>query len=101
MHTWEGRACLDVLQTAGSEVCLTQGFEEGDGTSLAGGAGDVEGPAPWGPISQGTVYGTSTPAIPPSPFPAFGVHTMKVAGGGIPQSPTLILLGAERMGERG
>lgn len=59
MHTRQGRACLDVVQTAGSEgVRLTQGFKEGDGTSLAGGAGDVDGPAPWGPISQGTAHGT-------------------------------------------
>lgn len=88
MHTWEGRACLDVLQTAGSEVCLTQGFEEGDGTSLAGGAGDVEGPAPWGPISQGTAYGTlHLPFSLPLSQPLENTLAWKVAGGGSRRAP--------------
>lgn len=84
MHTQEGRSCLDVLQMAGSAgVHLTQGFKEGDGTSLAGGARDVEDPAPWGPISQGTAHSTlHLPFSLPLSQPLENTLAQKADGGG-------------------
>ena len=103
MHTQEGRSCLDVLQMAGSEgVHLTQGFKEGDGTSLAGGARDVEDPAPWAPSVK--VQHTA-PCTCRSPFPfssLWRTHLHRKQMVGDPAEPrTDIFLGTERMGKRG